>query len=69
MVQGRQVSQNAGPAFVVILKLRTSPGAFLRTSPGASKIEVALPLAPDRADRTATRPRAYQYGTLDIEWQ
>ena len=44
MVQGRQVSQNAGPAFVVILKLRTSPGAFLRTSPGASKIEVALPL-------------------------
>lgn len=65
MVQGRQVSQNAGPAFVVSLKLRTSPGTFLRTSasprtsPGASKIE----------GRTATRPWAHQYGTLDTEWQ
>ena len=59
MVQGRQVSQNAGPAFVVSLKLRTSPGAFLRASPGASKIE----------GRTATRPWAYRLGTLDIEWQ
>ena len=29
----------------------------------------ALPLAPGRTGRTATRPWAYQYGTLDAEWQ
>jgi len=29
----------------------------------------ALPLGPERTGRTATRPWAYQYGTLDAEWQ
>ena len=29
----------------------------------------ALPLAPQRTGRTATRPRAFQHGTLTAEWQ
>ena len=36
---------------------------------GRSSVPVALPLAPERSSRTATRPRAFQHGTLDIEWQ
>ena len=36
---------------------------------GRSSVPVALPLAPERSGRTATRPRAFQHGTLDIEWQ
>ena len=36
---------------------------------GRSSVPVALPLAPERSGRTATRPRAFQCGTLDIEWQ
>ena len=29
----------------------------------------ALPLAPERSGRTATRPRTFQHGTLTAEWQ
>ena len=31
--------------------------------------QLTLPLGPRRTGRTATRPRSYQYGTLDAEWQ
>ena len=36
---------------------------------GRFSVPAALPLAPQRSGRTATRPRAFQHGTLDIEWQ
>ena len=36
---------------------------------GRSSVPVALPLGPERTGRTATRPPAFQCGTLDIEWQ
>ena len=31
--------------------------------------QLTLPLGPRRTGRTATRPRSYQYGTLDAVWQ
>ena len=32
-------------------------------------VQTILPLAPERTDRTATRPRAYRFGTFDAIWQ
>mgnify|MGYP000901632591 CR=1 FL=1 len=32
-------------------------------------VQTILPLALERTDRTATRPRAYRFGTLDAIWQ